>query len=371
MYPPQITAIFRDCRFCFMCRHVCSVGNITNRESNTPRGFALLADKSEMNPAVMDDPAFGQTIHECTLCGACRSHCVSDHDVPTFVKAARGAVHRAGKSPAPVQALVRAIEETGNHFGERRARWDGIADAAAAKPGAEVLVYAGAHAAYRVPEALTACLAILKRCGIAYSVLRDEPDSGKLLLNLGADDAARKAAQRLSDAIGKSGSKTVLTLCPSDWDALTVDYPAFGVALPAGVSVLPTALFYAGLLKDGRLTIAKRLAQPLAFIDSDYLRKYHKVVDEVRVLAKAIGPGSVIEIGSNIEESYAAGEGAIAYELVNPVIAKPLFARAAERIAATKTVAVCSSPITKANVRELLPAGAIITIDEAVASAQG
>lgn len=370
MYADTILNTVHDCRFCFMCRHVCSVGNVTLRESNTPRGFALITDKSAMNPAVLDDPVFGQTIHECTLCGACRGHCETTHEVPAFIKAARAELHRAGKAPPRVQAVAGAIAETGNPFGERRPRWEGV-PGAAATAGAKVLVYAGAHAAYRVPEALAACLGVLGRCGIACTMLGDEPDSGKVLSNLGAEDAARAAAVRLAAAIRASGCSTVVTLCPSDWDALSADFPALGAALPAGVEVLPSAMYYARLLKEGRLRIAARRPQPLAFIDSDYLRKYHKVVDEVRELARAIGPGSVAEIGTNQEESYAAGEGAVVYELVNPAIAKPLFARAAARVGAAKLVAVCSSPITKANLKALLPAGGIITIDEAVASAQG
>ena len=33
------------CRFCFMCRHLSAVGNVTFRESDTPRGRALLTGK--------------------------------------------------------------------------------------------------------------------------------------------------------------------------------------------------------------------------------------------------------------------------------------------------------------------------------------
>lgn len=365
MYTDPILSTVRDCRFCFMCRHVCSVGNVTMRESNTPRGFALIADKSAMDPGVLRDPGFAQTIHECTLCAACRAHCETTHEVPAFIRAARTALHRAGGSPAAVTAVIGAIAASGNPFGERRARWAGLAEP---RPGAAVLLYAGAHAAYRVPESATACLAALRRCGIDATVLADEPDSGKVLVNLGAEDAARAAAARLSAAIRATGCTTVVTLCPSDWDALTVDYPALGAALPAEVAVLPSALYYARLISEGRLRPSA--GRPLAVIDSDYLCKHHDHGADLRALAAALG-GTPVEIGTNREESYAAGEGAMVYELVNPAIARPLFARAAARIAATGTTAVCASPITKANLRSLLPAGGIITIDEAVASAQG
>ena len=40
--PPITTE--QDCRFCWMCRHVCPVGHVTKRETLTPHAWALLID---------------------------------------------------------------------------------------------------------------------------------------------------------------------------------------------------------------------------------------------------------------------------------------------------------------------------------------
>jgi Fe-S oxidoreductase len=371
MYAETILQTVKDCRFCFMCRHVCSIGNVTLRESNTPRGFALMIDKSAMKSEVLADPGFAEAIHECTLCGACRSHCVSTHEVPAFIRAGRSELFASGQAPKSVTDLAAILSSTGNLFGEKRKRWEGRKDANKAASKAEILVYAGAWAAYKTPEALDACLAILQKLAIPFAILSDEGDTGKALLNLGDAEGSRKNALALVAQIKASGARTVVTLCPSDWDALVSDFPAMGVTLPEGVRALPSALFYMELLEKKKLVVKKPRKEALAFIDSDYLRKHHGVVDEVRVLAKALGGGALRELGTNQEESYAAGEGSLALPILRPDLQSRLAERAAGRLREAGGVALCSSPVTKATLASLLPAGALRTVDELVLEGMG
>jgi len=32
----------KACRFCLMCRHACTVGNVTQRDTNLPRGKSIV-----------------------------------------------------------------------------------------------------------------------------------------------------------------------------------------------------------------------------------------------------------------------------------------------------------------------------------------
>jgi Fe-S oxidoreductase len=36
------------CRTCLMCRHACTVGNVTQRDTNLPRGKALMLFATQM-----------------------------------------------------------------------------------------------------------------------------------------------------------------------------------------------------------------------------------------------------------------------------------------------------------------------------------
>ena len=46
----QFPEVMSSCRFCFMCRHLSAVGQVSGRESDTPRGRALIADRVRMHP---------------------------------------------------------------------------------------------------------------------------------------------------------------------------------------------------------------------------------------------------------------------------------------------------------------------------------
>ena len=58
------------CRFCWMCRHICPIGNATGQERNTARaralGLSLVA-----RGAVEYSEDIINNVYECALCGAC------------------------------------------------------------------------------------------------------------------------------------------------------------------------------------------------------------------------------------------------------------------------------------------------------------
>jgi len=61
--------VIKACRFCFMCRHLATLGNVTHRESDTPRGHALILDKVRMNEAALNNPHFIKTLYDAPLSG--------------------------------------------------------------------------------------------------------------------------------------------------------------------------------------------------------------------------------------------------------------------------------------------------------------
>ena len=49
----KYTETIKACRFCFMCRHLSPIGNVTFREADTPRVRAILLDRVLRDPAQM------------------------------------------------------------------------------------------------------------------------------------------------------------------------------------------------------------------------------------------------------------------------------------------------------------------------------
>lgn len=72
------TTTIESCRFCFMCRHVCTVGVLSGRESDTPRGkglilFTILKGHAEYGPDLVE------TLYRGCLCGLCETWCKADY----------------------------------------------------------------------------------------------------------------------------------------------------------------------------------------------------------------------------------------------------------------------------------------------------
>ena len=58
------------CRFCWMCRHICPIGNATGMERNTARARAL--GLSMVARGVEEIGASIANVYECALCPAAR-----------------------------------------------------------------------------------------------------------------------------------------------------------------------------------------------------------------------------------------------------------------------------------------------------------
>ena len=55
MYIDEFIDVINACRFCFMCRHLDPVANVSFREADTPRGRALIADSIRMDNSCIEN----------------------------------------------------------------------------------------------------------------------------------------------------------------------------------------------------------------------------------------------------------------------------------------------------------------------------
>ena len=110
--------IIKACRFCLMCRHLCTVGNITYAETNTPRGQALALDCLG-SEALEDTPEtrkrLAEVLFSCCYCGHCQNNCVSSYRHPDAIMAARATV-REEDLPGRVRALRGVVSRTGEFY---------------------------------------------------------------------------------------------------------------------------------------------------------------------------------------------------------------------------------------------------------------
>ena len=158
-----------SCRFCWMCHHVCPIGNATGLERNTARARALglslvMRDAIEYSEDIINN------VYECSLCGGCMTDCVTGWDPVMYTKEARLGAALDGKLPQYVMTMLQNIQTTGNIYG---------ADANENTPaisGGDTLFFLGEDA--RVKGNVKTAVELLKRAGVDITVLKDEPNSG-------------------------------------------------------------------------------------------------------------------------------------------------------------------------------------------------
>ncbi|MDD3887012.1 MAG: hypothetical protein PHI35_09070, partial [Victivallaceae bacterium] len=100
----------RNCRFCFMCRHLSGIGNVTFTEEDTPRVRAAMIYGITMHPEKLANPDFIDTIYRSDLSRACTWHCVSHFDENALNLAARADIVEAGLAPDYVKAIAEELK---------------------------------------------------------------------------------------------------------------------------------------------------------------------------------------------------------------------------------------------------------------------
>lgn len=312
--------VISACRFCFMCRHLDPVGNVTFREADTPRGRALVADRIRMNRTELANADFIDAFYRSALSAANRFHCVSHYDETGLALAARRDIVEAGLAPERVNALARTLEK-----------------AVFAVTGKGQTLYFGG-----VPALYPGCKVITGG------------DPGKALEVLGFADAAKNVLARFSKAVAASKCKALVVAEPSSYDFLKDRLP--------GVKVVHCAEF---LLPS---VVKTRRTRRAVYLESDVLRNYCGNPSAPRDLLQKAG-FTLVPFGTNDEESHAVGEGAVVYDALNPELSEKLCARVYALAADVgKALFITASASVRDTLRKHNPKFDIATLEEALSS---
>ncbi len=309
-----------NCRFCFMCRHLSAIGNVRSTEADTPRVRAAMIYGLTTGTNALTDPDFVDSLYRNDLSGACRRNCVKHFDEVGLALAARADAVDAGLAPAAVAALAGKLEKS--------AAWT------ASGSGSTAVFVDDATAEAKTVEPALAKL--LKKARVAHKTLRGGC-IGKALAVLGYPERAKACAQAFADFLKAEGVKTLVCPNPAAFDALSRDFPAWGVKLPCKV------VCSANFLLGAKLSFDK--AGEVYYLHSDFMRNYDECECPDRLLAAL--QAVVKPFGTNDEESYSCGEGAVVFDRLQPALAKQLAAYVAARADNPKTdTLVVSSPYT-------------------------
>lgn len=349
--------IIDSCRFCWMCRHICPIGNANGQERTTARARALglsmvVRGSAELTSDIIDN------IYECSCCSACTCDCVTGWDPVTFTKEFRLQVAMEGKTPDYIRKLIDNCMNIGNPYGETNL--DPVLEAAIAAHEAktDTLLYLGSDARFCAPQAAVAAVKLLEKADISFTVLADEPDSGAAMEYMVS--AANETTQMMKKAVSAmNGFERVIIYEPMDAKVIIREYQEWNLGLTAKIVLFP--VFVASLLKKGMLTV-KKTAEKITCQDSYILARELEETDRVREIILACG--ELIEMLLNRKDTVLAGHLLLA-EYIPGVIALTAERRMQEALASgaeTVVVATVAEKVAMETAKGLK----IMTVEELV-----
>lgn len=285
-----------SCRFCWMCRHVCPIGNATGQERNTSRARALSLSLVTRGGAQFS-PDMADNIYECALCGGCTNNCVTGWDPIIFTKEARREAALDGLLPAYISKLVENLNDTGNVYGETAIDSSLAQEIGTLPKNSDTLLFLGQDARCKSPENAVNAIKLLKKAGVDFTVLENEPGSGYAWDFL--TGATSETKEAMTNAAKHLNFKKIIAYDPCDAKVFLREYKEWNIGLTAEVVTFTS--FAAKLLADGKLT-AKKSDKKTAFQDPVHL---------VRDLEETEAPRSIVKACARLTEPVTTGKETI------------------------------------------------------------
>ena len=294
-----------NCRFCFMCRHLSAIGQVRGTEVDTPRVRAAMLYGTRTGTNSFDDEDFVDAMYRCDLSGSCRRNCVNGYDEVGLALAARADIVEAGKAPAKVAKLAKKLAGT--------TEWK-------ATGKGKVAIFLDETTLSDKDEVAALKKLMAKAAGDYVTVTGG--CIGKALKVLGYLDDAAVAGGAFVEFLNGLGVDAVVCPNPAAYDFLVTDVKAMGLKLKA--KVFCTAKF----LLEKKVKFAKKPGA-LYYLADDFMRNYLNCGCPEKLL-KVLGAEEKL-FGTNDEETYNCGEGAIVLDKLDPKLVKLLAEYVAER----------------------------------------
>ncbi len=270
-----------SCRFCWMCHHICPVGNATGHERSTPRARALGISLVNREAIAIDE--IMDNIYECAGCGACVDVCVTGWDPVMFTKETRLQAALEGKLPEYINVLVDNCLATGNAYGKTAVCDTLKASIDAHSAATDTLLLLGVDAKYMVCTQGNKAIKALDKAGVKFTVEADEVASGAQLEYLiGAAEETKDQMLKCAQMLNKYA--TVVVYDPADAKVIKRTMKEYGIEVTANV-VTYTA-FVADLIKNGALK-AEKTDKKVVYQDPFQLSRDLEETEEPRAIIAA------------------------------------------------------------------------------------
>lgn len=290
--------IIDSCRFCWMCRHICPIGNATGQERNTARARALGASLVVRGTETYDD--IKDNLYECALCGACTNNCMTGWDPKVFIREMRTELALEGKLPEYIVKLIENYVSCGNIYG--RVICDCIKDILIEK-NSETLVFLGEDAVIKSPESVKKVKELLDKANVDYTFGKLYNSGSSLYFLTGKTAETLVVAKRAAEYM--NGYKTVVVYDPVDLSLIKHEFNEWGIDVSA--EIIGFNEYLLSLIDEGKLAVNKS--------ENEYSLQDHcayaRELDDI-----ATGRAIIQKVGKNKEMLLIGKEANLAGNLI-------------------------------------------------------
>jgi len=299
----------RACRDCPMCHMIDTVALITGRESNTPRGRAMILWGLEKGLLSWESEGVTPILYRAFLDGLAREWCEGNYDNDELVIDGRRILVEKGLAPGAVADIAARIQSTGNPYGIQEQGGSALVKRGGGKISLtpEIAVFFGSAARIQRQQVAESFLEILQTLKIPFEILEGETDSGFLSYQLGDFKTAGDQARKMAAILIKSRAKKLVVLGASDFRMLNMRYGRLGAALPEGLQVVHVTEFLSQLLDEKKMVIRKKAKSPMTYHDPCSLARFTYVVDPPRKLLKALAGEKFVEMKWSGKKAHTCG----------------------------------------------------------------
>ena len=272
-----------------------------------------------VDPGAPGRPLIGGTIDEetlwsCTTCGACMDQCpVLIEHVPKIIDMRRHLVLDESRLPRQAETALRSIENVANPYGashQTRADWARDMDVRFVRdhPTAEYLYWVGCAASFddRAKTIASALVTILKAGGVDFAILgTEEKCTGDPARRIGNEYLFQERARENIGVLAQYSVRKIIASCPHCFNTFANEYPDFG----GTYEVLHHTQIIERLLREGRITLDRRIEETITYHDSCYLGRWNDIFAPPREILERIPGLRIVEMARSRSEGMCCGAG--------------------------------------------------------------
>jgi Fe-S oxidoreductase len=327
-----------NCRFCLMCRHVAPVGLITELETLTPHGIALIATSQQRGLIDWDEETV-DVIYSEPDGGNARAHCVFSQPHEEAVAAVRANLAQQNLAPAGAYQANQALAEWETPFAEEKV--------VPAEGQGDVALFVGDEAKYLWPSTLPAVQKLLGSIGVDPVLIGNGRNNGLLAASLGFPETAANMVEATLSELQNSGAQKLLVLSAGDYYTFGQAIgERLGMTFPEDVELVEVVTLLAEEMDAGNLQFGKAgYSGSYAYVDPTHAVRHAARHAAARQLAAAVMAGAPRELFFSAEHAHPVGSTHLQFS--KPELAEQLtLARLEDAQKSGADILICEDPGT-------------------------